>query len=200
MKRRRPMPRYDGDLGYPSVTERRSGLRPGVGRRGFLTQAVAVAGAAAAAAAAGGTLALGGPDVQAGRSSGWAKIKLPFQHRLAGCKLRIDRLIAQSRDKRLVRFLAKKSEWPGIRKNLKATFALYKCADLHAPKRLARMEKKAAQGLVAHYSRRTGRPAKTLLLNVVASKPPRLRVYGFAAPPAPPANPLTPCSKSSSST
>lgn len=176
MKRVTPMGEYAGERGYPSVVDRM------VSRRGFLVAA------SAGAAALGGAL-LGAEDAAAGKKRPPAKALIAVYHRLAGCKYQVEKVIVQTYDKRLVKFLNKKSERAGVKKAFVTVLQRHKCADLHDRKRLAKMKGRMELALAAHYRRKSHRRTARPIVDLIAGNAIRLRTYGWATPPSAPVVP-----------
>ncbi len=182
MKRVTPVEGYSGEQGYPSVVDRV------VSRRGFLVTATA------GAAALGGTL-LGTTEAAAGKrrrptpKRPPANVLIDVYHRLSGCKYRVEKVIVQTYDKRLLKFLKKRSERAGVKKAFVTVLKRHKCADLHDRKRLAKMEGRMELALAAHYRRKPHRRTARPIVDLIAGKAHRLRVYGFATPPTAPVVP-----------
>ena len=173
MKRIRPNTGYAGDAGYPSVVD------CAMSRRGFLRGAVARLGLA------GGAVVLESASAAAGK--GWLRVELPLDVRLKGCGNRIvERLIVQTRSRRLHAFLRHKDEQRLVRQALVALLARHSCADTQDRKRLARLEAALARVIVVRYRARRRRRVALPVATLILARRRRMPTPGFsAAVPAP---------------
>ncbi len=154
MKRIAPRKQYDTDHGYPSVAD------VDLHRRGFLGAALS------GAAALGGALLL--PDAaEAGRKHGRSKVVLAVAHRPSGCKYRVEKLVAQSYDKRFIKFLGRRKERPGVHAAVRAVLARAACADLTSLPKVSKLQKDLGKALAARYRKRTRRRTKAPAVTVV---------------------------------
>ncbi len=178
MKNIEPQRQYDVDGGYPSVVD------VDLSRRGFL------GGAVAGAIGLGGALLLPGV-VEAGRKRGLRKVVLHFRYRLSGCKHRVEKLVVQSYDRRLIAFLSKAKERSGIYAALRGVLKRYKCRDLHDGKRLAVMQRALGKALAARYRKRTRRRAARPVVTIIAGRVrPHPPVDGGLGMPSVPLSPI----------
>lgn len=173
MKRIEPKRQYDQDAGYPSMADVDVAANDAVDldRRGFLGAAMA------GAAALGGALLV--PDTAlAGRRRGSQRVVWRVRFRLRGCKHRIEKLVVQSYDPKLIKFLRTAGEAAGINTALRAVLKAYKCRDLHDTKRRRAMQQALGKALTARYRartrRRTARPWLTIIAGRVRKRPPLL--------------------------
>ena len=174
MKRILPVTRYEAECAYPSVAD------CGLSRRGFLRGAVA------------GALTLGGallPDAAAvarGRRR-WLRVVIKVHHRFQGCGRRfVEKVVVQTRSKRLHRFLRDARDEPTIRRALLAVLGRHGCRDIEDRKKLAALEGKLAQALVQVYRRRRRRSVATPVVTLVVARRMSMPNPGFmSAPPAP---------------
>lgn len=182
MKRIEPKRQYDEDGGYPSVVD--VDVAVDLSRRGFLGAAVA------GGAVLGGALLL--PDAaEAGRRRGRLKVIWHFRYRLRGCKHRIEKLVIQSYDRQLIKFLNASKESTGINTVLRGVLKAYKCRDLHVVKRRSAMERALGKALSARYHartrRRAARPAVTIIAGRIRKRP---ALLGDVAMPSVPLLPI----------
>jgi len=175
MKKIQPCKSYEDHESYPSVVDTR------LSRRTFLRSALTTT-----AAAAGVMLA-----PRTGLSGGRPKPKLHKIHirfrstyRFKYGNYQLQRIVAQSRDEDLVRFLGNGKQSAGIEKALRGLLQQHSCVDLRHGKKLARLQRRIGKALAKHYRARTRRRAKapTVVLFVgVAWRACR----GKCAPPTP---------------
>jgi len=173
MKPIRPMFRYDAEAGYPSVAD------CALSRRSFL----------AGAAAALGTALLPDPEAIARSRSRWLRTDIPVNHRLKGCSWRryVEKLIVQTRSKRLHRFLRQDAQRKAARQAVMAVLQQHSCADTEDRKKLERLERELGRALVRVYRTRTRRTVARPLVTLVMGRRRSLPNPGFSAtrPPRP---------------
>lgn len=170
MKRIEPTKQYDEDGGYPSVVD------VDLSRRGFLGAAAA---AAAGAAGLGAALLLP-PAAEAGRKRGMQKVVLQYRYQIRGCKHRarhrVEKLVVQSYDRRLIAFLSAAKERSGINAAVYAVLSKYKCADLLDAKGRAAMQRALGRAFAARYRkrrrRRVARPVVSIVVGRTRMHPP----------------------------
>lgn len=168
MKRIKPLSGYDDHEGYPAVTPAQS--RDGLDRRRFLQTALA------STAALGGSLWLS-EEARSKKNSSYQRVTfyLRGHYQYYPCRLRAESLLIQTKDKRFASFLGNAKERAATEKALSGILKSAKCADLQNAKKLARLHRKLAKGLAAHYRkrtrRRTGRPIVTLSIRPVRRIP-----------------------------
>ncbi len=157
MKRIEPRREYDDDGGYPSVVD------VDLSRRGFLGAAVA------------GAVGLGGavllPDAaEAGRRHGYGKIVLHLRYQYLGCKVRLEKLVVQSGDRRLIAFLGQAKELPGVLGALGRVLGKHKCRDLQDTKRRRALQVVLGRAIAARYYKRTRRRSKAPLVTLIVGR------------------------------
>ncbi len=181
MKRILPKKQYEEDGGYPSVAD------VDLSRRGFL--AVAATGAAGLGAA----MLLPGA-AEAGRKRGMKKVVLHFGYRIRGCKHharhRVEKLVVQSYDRRLVAFLSASKERAGINAAVRAVLKKYRCKDLLDAARRGKMARVLGQALAARYRKRKGRRARRPSVSIIVGRRRRPQVDGGLGMPTAPEPPL----------
>lgn len=167
MKRIEPTKQYDEDGGYPSVVD------VDLSRRGFL--------GAAAVGAAGVGAALLLPDMAAaGRKRGMQKVVLHFRYRLRGCKHygrhRVEKLVVQSYDRRLIAFLSAATERRGVNAAVVAVLQKHTCKDLQSAAKRKQIQRALGRALAARYRkrrrRRTARPVVSVVVSRARADPP----------------------------
>ncbi len=159
MKQIEPRKQYDHDGGYPSVAD------VDLSRRGFFGAAVV----GAVGLGLGGAVLL--PDVaEAGRRHGYGKVVLSLRYSYLGCKVRLEKIVVQSRDRQLVVFLGKAKEWTGLAAALRRVLAKHKCRDVQDAKRRSALQVLVGKEILARYRKRTGRRTKAPLVTLIVGR------------------------------
>jgi hypothetical protein len=170
---KRPVPVVDPrpEPGYPPV------VLPAASRRRFLS---ALLGGAA-------TAVVGGPEAR-GQGSPLTRVDLVLRHRHAfdGCELVAERLLVQTRDRRLVELLRAATEHAGLESAVLAVLRTASCAEVTDRKRLVALEGRLARGLRAHYRTRTRRATDLPIVTLVLARRRPVRYDGFLTAPAVP--------------
>ena len=172
MKTIRSVKRGSPDPGYPSMGDL------ALSRRGFLTATLVAGGGLLSSRRAG-----------AGSASGYHRVLVPLNHRLSGCSELVEKLIVQSRDARVAKFLEDAQERGALVAALRKVLSGYQCDDLHDQKRLARLEAHLARALVTCYQGRTRRQAAQPIVTLVVGRHRNPALDGFCTPPSLPQRP-----------
>lgn len=168
MKKIKPLSGYEDHEGYPAVTPPAS--RDGLDRRRFLRAALA------STAALGGSLWLS-DEARSRKSSRYQRVTfyLRGHYQYYPCRLRAESLLIQTKDKRFASFLGNVKERAATEKALSGILKSARCADVQNAKKLARLHRRLAKALAAHYRKRTRlktrRPIVTLALRPVRRIP-----------------------------
>jgi len=136
MKQIRPNKSYDDHTEYPSAIDDR------FSRRTFLRTALT------ATAAAGGLLIASRGLSRSRKQLYRATLRMKPTYRFKYGNYQVDRIVAQTTDLKLSRFLADKREAAGIEKGVRKVLDRHSCVDLKDGKKLARLQRLLGKALV----------------------------------------------------
>jgi hypothetical protein len=155
----KPVPTYTDSEQYPAV------IGPAPGRRRFL---IGLLGGAAAGATAALLGSRRGHAETVSRQR--VDLRLGSQFQFGGCDYVADRIIVQTMDTAMARFLQAAAELAGLQAAVLAALKGHVCADVTDRKRLATLEGKLGVVLAARYRTRTRRTTAAPIVTLVLTR------------------------------